>query len=349
MDKSERILAYIKRFCSRKRSRSPNRHENFIRLSRKPTNSYGPFESAHKSTLVIYPDTHLPFSPKYLLRALSNNTKSAENLQKVLAALTEAKNISDQRLGINSQQIYKAGKSNGVGPAKESGLEDFLGSKEVIELSREDVKNLWEKVEMRDDHEFFAQVQDVRLTYLDAKKIRAGREVNDEIINGYVNLIKRCKDVHIFKTYFFQYLETMDQTQWDAQKLSQIINDSGLENLTDKDYLIIPANISENHWVIIAMNNKKKTIEYYDSLGTRNMDKICGIIERMIEALGMEHYDWEGMEVPRQQNSFESWIFALKTAQALAANLDFGFNSENIKHYRKIILAELRDGKIYVE
>jgi Ulp1 family protease len=141
----------------------------------------------------------------------------------------------------------------------------------------------------------------------------------------------------------------MDQTHWDAQKLFQIINNSGLEYLTDKDYLIIPANISENHWVIIALNNKKKTIEYYDSLGTRNMDKICGIIERLLEALGMENYDWEGMEVPRQQNSYESWIFALKIVQALAGNLNFSFNSENIKYYRKIILAELRDGKIYVE
>ena len=141
----------------------------------------------------------------------------------------------------------------------------------------------------------------------------------------------------------------MDQTTWDLEKLSEIINNSNLATLTSKNYLIIPANINQTHWVVIVLNNKAKTIEYYDSLGTRNMDKICGIIERFLEAMGMEAYDWEGMNVPRQQNSHDSWIFALKIVQALAGNLEFSFNAEDMKYYRKVMLAELRDGKIYVE
>lgn len=349
MDNSRSIIEYIKNFCPRKRSRSPNREENFVRLPRKPMNSYSPFKSAHKSTIVLHPDTHYPYSPKYLLRALSDDTRSVENLQRVLKALTQVKKTSDRQLEIISQQIYKVRKNNGTQQVKESGFDLFLEDMRVVGITKEEIKNLWEKVQSKDDTEFFAQVYEVRLVYLDAKSLRMGKEVNDEIIDAYINLIRKEEDVHIFKTHFFQYLETMNQTVWNTQELFKIISDLGLEKITDKNYLIIPANISPNHWVVLLINNKTKTIEYYDSLGTRSMEKICGIIEKFLEALDIEPYDWEGMEVPRQQNSYESWIFALKTVQALAGNFDFRFNAENIQYYKKIMLAELRDGKVYVE
>ena len=338
-----RVFEFIQGFCSRKRSRSQNRHENFNTIKRRDSIKFNPFIPPGDMTIVFRSNSHLPASPKYLLRTLTRDSSSISDLQAAVYSLKKMKSEVEKTFEKVTRTSFKMTETFELKPKPKSEFDKFLESRSIKLPIKEKIQKIISKLDSEDENSQFNIIDEFTLTIRDIKKLRKHCWLNDQIINSYIKLIKPKPDVHIFNTYFFQCIENM-KNNVDPIKLNRMISRSGLTNLTEKPYIIIPANIMNNHWVVIAINNVKKTIEYFDSKGTRNMDLICEIIEKCLVGLDIGCYDWEGMEVPYQQNNSDCGVFALKIVKALAGNKEFDFVAEEMKFYRKIMMYELKKG-----
>ena len=65
--------------------------------------------------------------------------------------------------------------------------------------------------------------------------------------DGSVPPRKKDSNVAIMNTYFYQTLETMENTKWDVDKLKRILKKAGLDPFFSKSYIIIPININSSH------------------------------------------------------------------------------------------------------
>ncbi|KAA1082260.1 Smt3-specific protease [Puccinia graminis f. sp. tritici] len=97
--------------------------------------------------------------------------------------------------------------------------------------------------------------------------------LNDEIINFYGSLINlkshdqissKALNVHCFSSFFM--------SQFDLGGHSSVKRWTRKINLFEKDLILFPTNLSNLHWVLGVINNRKKRFEYYDSLAGRNPD-----------------------------------------------------------------------------
>ena len=103
------------------------------------------------------------------------------------------------------------------------------------------------------------------------------------------------------------------------------------------------------HWVVASLNNSSKVIEFYDSMDGNSMEKVCGLLEILLGKLEIEPYDWECIATPKQNNGYDCGLFAIKTMQCLAKNANFHFTNADMKYYRKIMLVEIKEGRLFVD
>jgi sentrin-specific protease 1 len=267
------------------------------------------------------------------------------DLEAALVSLKKMKKEAEKSFERLTRTSFKLHENQSVSHCQMTGLEEFLMSHEITEVSAEEIKALCRKVDTKGGDDYFSQIKEFTLNYRDVRMLRKSCWLNDQVINAYISLIKPVANVHVFNTYFFQYVESMGE-EIDVNKLKRIIARAGLDSLADKPYVVIPANVFHNHWIVLAINNLNLTIEYYDSKGTRNMEIICAKLERALVQLGIGPYDWEGIDVPYQQNSSDCGIFAAKIVQCLATNSEFLFDADDMKYFRKVMIYELKKAKL---
>lgn len=97
--------------------------------------------------------------------------------------------------------------------------------------------------------------------------------LNDEIINGYIDLIiqrdeeerkprdKKC----IFNTYAYPKLSQLNNIKA-LPKFDRVLKRKKIENLMSYDRLFFPVNIVKVHWFLIVVNIASCTFEFYDSI-----------------------------------------------------------------------------------
>jgi Ulp1 family protease len=274
-----------------------------------------------------------------------NDSKNLGDLQGALISLKKMKKEAEKSFDGLTRTSFKMHECQSISRPQMTGLEDFLMNKGIFDVNADEIKELCRKVDRKGGDELFSQINEFYLNYRDAQMLRRNRWVNDQVINAYISLIKPMENMHVFNTYFFQYVETMGE-KIDTYKLNRVIRKAGLEALTAKPYVVIPANVNQNHWVVLVINNLKMSIEYYDSKGTMKMEAICSKLERALIQLGIGPYDWEGMDVPYQQNNCDCGVFAVKIIQCLATNIEFMFDAYDMKYFRKIMIYELKKGRL---
>ena len=101
--------------------------------------------------------------------------------------------------------------------------------------------------------------------------------------------------------------------------------------LFDKDLILMPINITNTHWTLIAMDMVTKTISYYDSMrgnGQMYIDNALAYLRASAEARGVPFNDTEwtcdrhaAEAYPAQPNSFDCGIYVLMVADLLTARM----------------------------
>lgn len=123
--------------------------------------------------------------------------------------------------------------------------------------------------------------------------------------------------------------------------------DIGGAKLLKLDYLFVPVNLSQSHWVLGVVNFKKKQFEYYDSLGGKNQQVLKVLRKYVYEE--SEHKvnldEWKdvlwGPDGPQQGNMSDCGVFTVKTAEVLSRDRKPVFTAEEARDVRMRILCEM--------
>ena len=182
--------------------------------------------------------------------------------------------------------------------------------------------------------------------------------LNDEVINGYLDLIckhgnkdnraGRVPRYHAFNSFFINTLMdpkrgTTAVKRWSAKAKV------GLKNLKDVEKFFIPIN-SGAHWTFLLVEPGVKTITYFNSMAG-NGDRYRKHMFDWIRAeLGVDfnEADWTFVsrgEGPQQSNMSDCGVFAVTTAKQIMLGQDvMGYGAADIPCQRRRIVAELIHG-----
>lgn len=186
--------------------------------------------------------------------------------------------------------------------------------------------------------------------------------LNDEVINAYLALIvdylKRTAEgntgigcannkprFHAFNSFFFSNLRDKG---YDSVRRWAARAKIGGRDLLNVDTVFIPVH-NGNHWTLIVVRPRERTIEHFDSLG-RASQRFMGLVKEWLRReLASTYIDEEWVTVPsaspQQDNGFDCGVFLLSTAKAVALGIDpTSYNAGNICTLRLKIVAELMNG-----
>lgn len=168
--------------------------------------------------------------------------------------------------------------------------------------------------------------------------------LDDDVINTYMDLItaRSPEAVYTFNTNFFIALSTIgyDRVSRWTKKV----------DIFSKEQLFIPVHVEErNHWCLISVNIKHKSIHYYDSLRRRKTNSLHIILEY----LKKEYYNKKKIHLdanlwrltnevncPQQTNGWDCGVFVLMFAEHLARGSPLNFTQRDMGKFRKQICIE---------
>jgi hypothetical protein len=171
--------------------------------------------------------------------------------------------------------------------------------------------------------------------------------LNDEVINAWMMLLQ-CRTelttarVHIFSSHFYNQLQGRE---FDAEVVSGYTHTL---DLFTKDKVIVPVNISNQHWVLCVIYMTKKTIECYDSLGVGGghdiaqhlLDYVKGELKSK-KGEDLDEAEWTlncaQADTPQQTNSDDCGVFTCIAADYIAADEPLCYSQFDMPHFRQRI------------
>jgi len=231
--------------------------------------------------------------------------------------------------------------------------------------SRRRVKRAWTPARTdAEEAEVLAEHRNIPLRRADAARLRPAEWLNDEVINGYINLLSDRNERRVaadpdhhprvyFQSTFFYAKLVPPRTGYDY---------AGVRRWTRKvnvfayDLMVVPINVANTHWALAAIDFGARTVAYYDSLGatgsavTDALRRWVGDEARqrgaaaVLDALDAWTTVQHGSSCPQQENSDDCGVFACRFAEALEAGRGgepWPWGGRHITYFRRRMLAEL--------
>eukprot|EP01083_Nonionella_stella_P081535 224645_1 len=156
-----------------------------------------------------------------------------------------------------------------------------------------------------------------------------------------------------------EILVSIDRRQTNRRDMRRLkpagwLNDN--KDIFDLDLLLIPIHPRGNHWTLMSLNMKKKTAEYYDSLGWKNGKAVLTYLKAFLRVEWMNKrggngYDkmeqWDlkeyvpGKDMPKQENKSDCGVFVCKTAEYLLDGRELTFTQSDMETFRKRMVLDL--------
>ncbi|KIW97043.1 uncharacterized protein Z519_02435 [Cladophialophora bantiana CBS 173.52] len=182
--------------------------------------------------------------------------------------------------------------------------------------------------------------------------------LNDEVINGYLNLVvahgrqndrpTQVPTHHAFVSFFFNNLETRG---YDSVKRWASRAKIGGKNLLETEAVFIPVN-SGSHWTLCVVSGKNRTIAHYNSMRGSGK-RYINIVKTWVSAeLGSAYKEseWtfiETGESPQQSNMNDCGVFTVTSARQIMLGLTpMSYSPDMIPLQRRRIVAELVNGAL---
>ncbi|KAJ5120299.1 Ulp1 protease family protein [Penicillium bovifimosum] len=191
--------------------------------------------------------------------------------------------------------------------------------------------------------------------------IRPMAWLNDEIINAYLGLVVHYlrqlngnlndrPTFHAFNTFFYSTLR--DKGYQGVRRWANRAKIGG-ESLLNVDTVFIPVHES-SHWTLLVVRPMERTIEYFDSLGSRGARQVRNVKEWLRGELGSQYKDEEWVHLPsvssQQDNGSDCGVFLLTNAKAIAVGVEpTSIGPVHITLLRQKIVAELINGGLHGE
>lgn len=179
--------------------------------------------------------------------------------------------------------------------------------------------------------------------------------LNDEIVTAYLQIVvehglkasghKRGETptMHAFNTFFYKNLsEKGPQSILRWAKKAKI----GDEALLAVERVFIPVHMHSNHWTLLVVSPKYRTIEYFDSLCGASAKQIANAkawLKQELKGLYREE-EWKtvGRAGPTQDNGADCGVFVSTTAKMIMLGVDpMAYSCGDIPVQRRRIVAEL--------
>jgi sentrin-specific protease 1 len=218
--------------------------------------------------------------------------------------------------------------------------------------------------------------------------------LNDELINAYVALINQRNQFHlaradsqtivadrprtyVFNTYFHTRLVT---SGYDYPGVARWTRRAGVD-IAEKDLILIPVNLGNNHWVLAGIDILRQTFLYLDSMHGRDRAGVVSSLKQWIydevhdkhglaaaNALGVDawtvlcnqylpfqrqgsdakgdsntnvHQSSSTQRIPMQRDSGSCGVFTTMIANCLEMGIRVYFNHQHIKLIRSRMALDL--------
>ncbi|CDS36300.1 sentrin specific protease 1 [Echinococcus multilocularis] len=123
-------------------------------------------------------------------------------------------------------------------------------------------------------------------------------------------------------------------------------------NLFEHDLILVPIHDRTIHWCLVAIDLRKKTLSYYDSMGGVNdrcLDALLDYLnaesqdklQKPLEAMSTWRKINMGTSVPQQSNGSDCGVFLCTYAEFLSRDAEFTFSQEDMPNIRKRMMYEI--------
>ncbi|KAJ5800127.1 uncharacterized protein N7518_002195 [Penicillium psychrosexuale] len=193
--------------------------------------------------------------------------------------------------------------------------------------------------------------------------IRPEAWLNDEIINAYLGLLVHYlrqshgnlgpSDRPLFHTFNTFFYSTLRDKGYEGVKRWATRAKIGGQGLLNVDTVFIPVHES-SHWTLMVIRPADRTIEYFDSLGSRGQRQVKNVKQWLRGELGPKYKDEEWTVLPsvssQQDNGSDCGVFLLTNAKAITVGVEpTAIGPGHITLLRRKIVAELMNGGLHGE
>ena len=190
------------------------------------------------------------------------------------------------------------------------------------------------------------KLRDVTIRLSDIVRLRDNRPLNDRIMNLYMLLIemrssRTKRNILSLNTNFYPSL---------LQGLP-LLKESKAIFQPHVHTVLIPIHLfRENHWTLIAINMKKRTISHLDSLPTGNRFLVVKNILKFVKdaysscfGVPLDPRKWDNKlpVTPTQSNNVDCGVFVLQHAENISRGAPHTFTQEEIPAIRRRMVLEI--------
>lgn len=205
-----------------------------------------------------------------------------------------------------------------------------------------------------------AEIGNVPVTREDLVRLKPNAWLNDEVINFYVELLKKREmekgkgneGCYFQNSFFYAKLY-----EFDKRKRRHVYDFTRVRRWTRKvdvfgfEKMVVPINQGNMHWSLCVVNFKEKSVEHYDSLGSKNSP--CGkVLMKWVvdeakhkKKIELDESEWKlichGSRVPQQCNSDDCGVFLCKFADYVAKGREMDFGPDHINYFRGRMASEI--------
>jgi len=182
--------------------------------------------------------------------------------------------------------------------------------------------------------------------------------INDRILNFYLSLIKlrstdTSRKIIVLDTNFYPKLLQRGFNgilggPIDAATINEIFHPS-------THTVLIPIHLyQEQHWTLVAVSMKERTIWLYDSLPGNRHQIVKDVLNYLKDAyffsygtpLNLKQWDNKLPDIPVQTNAVDCGVFVMQFAENISRGAAHSFNQAEIPQIRLRILFEILHKKI---
>lgn len=236
---------------------------------------------------------------------------------------------------------------------RESDAKYFTPKKRRPELKDFMLRHI-ESVKLAPNNSLLTEIDGVQILGKDIRTLVGLNWLNDEIINAYMTLLayrgKRpeYKTVHSFNTFFYPKLRESGYSS--VRRWTRKVDVFGF------DYILVPVHLG-NHWTLVFIDLKQRTISYYDSLGGYN-DGHCDILldylrsemsdkkKQVFSDSGWQLLNLSYEGIPKQKNGSDCGVFACIYAEYLTREAEFDFSQDDMPYFRDRMIYEITNQRI---
>ena len=196
------------------------------------------------------------------------------------------------------------------------------------------------------DEEVVINAFNIKLTRKDLQSLSSPNWLNDQVVNFYFSTLeqecnKAIRTVFVFSTFFYTRL-ALDGYEGVANWTKRV-------DLFTFDRLLVPINYQQ-HWSLVVVNVKSKTISHLDSMLTENYKFTRAVKDFLLD----EHLAKRGIRplaaswtckfeknIPRQYNSSDCGVFMCMFADYICQRKMVDFNHTDMVYFRKRMIINI--------